>query len=300
MAFSAEDVERIVTAAVKQALQALLKQTATASAHTIMDHIDSRIPKFTFKPEENHTFERWYERYSPIIEAGGGSLQKADKIRFIISKLNANEYDVFVNFIKPTAISDLTPEDAIAQLTKVFSVTTSLFKRRMRSLNIKRSGRPLKELMGVINEAAEAAEWGGMTLDQMKQYILMLSLMSSEDNVVRARAARLMEEDDEYSFPKIMEDLDRFEQLRKDLAPAPKTRSNIKKVEWNWPRQTLTPSTSSQVVLCYRCLKTNHRQNECRFKSATCSFCSKVGHIAKACSSKQRAKPIPERRTRPI
>ena len=184
-----------------------------------MDHINSRIPKFTFKPEENHTFEKWYERYSSIIEAGGGSLPKADKIRFIISKLNTHEYDTFVNFIKPSKLADLTPEDTIAQLTKVFSVTTSLFKRRMKSLKIKRAGRPLKELMGVINEAAESAEWGDMTLDQMKQYMLMLSLMDSDDDDVRARAARLMEEDNEYSFPEIIDDLEHFEQLRKDLAP---------------------------------------------------------------------------------
>lgn len=283
--FTAEDVERIVTAAVRQALQALPKQPASVSAHTVMDHINTRIPKFTLKPEENHTFAKWYDRYSPIIQAEGGSLTKADKIRFVISKLSTHEYDTFVNFIKPKKLADLTPEDTIAQLTKVFSVTTSLFKRRMKSLKIKRSGRPLKELMGVINEAAEEAEWGDMTLDQMKQYILMLSLMDSDDNDVRARAARLMEEDDEYSFPEIIDDLEHFEQLRRDLTPAPKARSDVSKVR-NSSQDTPIPPSGPNLPTCHRCLKTNHHQNECFFKTATCTFCSKVGHISKACKAK--------------
>ncbi|XP_018496504.1 uncharacterized protein LOC108864782 [Galendromus occidentalis] len=232
MTFTAEDVQRIVSTAVREALQQAPKQTASTSGYTIMDHLNSRIPKFTFKPENGHTFEKWYARYAPILESEGGALAMKDTIRFVISKLNSIEYDAFVNHIKPVKIGDLSPDDAIEQLTKLFCVSMSLFKRRIESLNIKRSGRTLKELTGVINEAAEDAEWGGIQLDEMKQYILMLSLMNSEDNDIRARAARLMEEDIDYFFPEVMDDLENFEQLKNDLAP-----STTKRFEINPPKR---------------------------------------------------------------
>lgn len=40
---------------------------------------------------------------------------------------------------------------------------------------------------------------------------------------------------------------------------------------------------------CYRCQE-QHSPQSCRFKSARCRVCQKIGHIAKACRSKQRPK----------
>ena len=41
---------------------------------------------------------------------------------------------------------------------------------------------------------------------------------------------------------------------------------------------------------CYRC-GGKHNQQTCRFKSETCHFCNKRGHIAKVCRSKKRQSP---------
>ncbi len=34
---------------------------------------------------------------------------------------------------------------------------------------------------------------------------------------------------------------------------------------------------------CYRCGKTNHAANDCKFKDATCHTCGKKGHIVPVC-----------------
>jgi hypothetical protein len=162
----------------------------------------------------------------------------------------------------------------------------------IQSLNIKRSGRTLKELTGLINQVAEEAEWGGITLDEMKQYILMLSLMNAEDNDIRARAARLMEEDNDFTFPEITDDLEHFEQLKKDLTSTSRNRYEINQVRQNTTqvqhskKNRQGDSTSFERISCYRCNKINHHHSECRYKTVTCSSCNKVGHIAAACKAK--------------
>ncbi|XP_003737698.1 uncharacterized protein K02A2.6-like [Galendromus occidentalis] len=242
MAFSAEQVQLIVSAAVTEALKNFPRERTSTSAHTIMEHINSRIPKFTFKSDEGHTFEK------------------------------------------------------------------CLFKRRIKSLRIKRSGRPMKELMGLINEAAEEAEWGDITLDKMKQYILMLSPMNPEDNDIRARAARLMEEnEDEYSFPEIIDDVEHFEQLKKDLNPTAKSRFEINKIQKKSPRENAPPKDEQQPSTstnykkpCYRCAKTNHHHRDCRHKNTTCSIRSKVGHLPRACFSNRSTDFTPDRNVRQI
>jgi len=48
-------------------------------------------------------------------------------------------------------------------------------------------------------------------------------------------------------------------------------------------------SKSQSAGKCYRCLG-DHLANACKFRTADCYLCKKVGHIAKACKSKQKGK----------
>ena len=43
--------------------------------------------------------------------------------------------------------------------------------------------------------------------------------------------------------------------------------------------------------LCFRCGKTGHAPDKCRFKEATCHHCGKLGHIKPICRSKKAEKP---------
>ncbi|XP_061190068.1 uncharacterized protein K02A2.6-like [Saccostrea echinata] len=46
---------------------------------------------------------------------------------------------------------------------------------------------------------------------------------------------------------------------------------------------------------CYRCNKSGHRAEECRFKDATCHKCKKKGHIKAACRAKDQSFKFPKK-----
>ncbi len=48
---------------------------------------------------------------------------------------------------------------------------------------------------------------------------------------------------------------------------------------------------------CYRCEKSNHTSDKCRFQNAKCHNCGKVGHIKAACRSSASKGPEPSERT---
>ena len=48
-------------------------------------------------------------------------------------------------------------------------------------------------------------------------------------------------------------------------------------------RNNITADKQKEGEPCYRCDRTNHTADDCRFKTATCNFCSKQGHIERAC-----------------
>lgn len=72
-----------------------------------------------------------------------------------------------------------------------------------------------------------------------------------------------------------------------------KLKSVGKKGKKKWEKSAGTqqpaksPGASSNVKKpCYRCLRTNHTPENCRFKNATCHGCRKKGHILPACKAK--------------
>ena len=79
-------------------------------------------------------------------------------------------------------------------------------------------------------------------------------------------------------FAQGMETADSNTRAMKGTEPAIK---NIKKK---------TAKAANPARTCYRCGKTNHSADDCRFKEADCHQCGKKGHIAPACRSKDHQK----------
>ena len=53
-------------------------------------------------------------------------------------------------------------------------------------------------------------------------------------------------------------------------------------------RPSYKPESRDPVPPCYRCGKSNHTPGMCKFRTATCHGCGKIGHIKLACLNKSR------------
>ena len=74
----------------------------------------------------------------------------------------------------------------------------------------------------------------------------------------------------------------------KDAKALKGTESSLKKLSAPPRKQGGSPTLQRQSKPCYRCGRSNHNANDCRFKEATCHHCHKKGHIAPACLKKKR------------
>ena len=64
-----------------------------------------------------------------------------------------------------------------------------------------------------------------------------------------------------------------------------KVKHHKKKKEKSKPKQSQPQETppAKEKVACFHCARTNHEPNKCKFKTATCYKCKKIGHIVPAC-----------------
>ncbi|KAE8745059.1 hypothetical protein FOCC_FOCC008310 [Frankliniella occidentalis] len=58
------------------------------------------------------------------------------------------------------------------------------------------------------------------------------------------------------------------------------------------PKPTPAPLSTTSQVFCFRCGEPGHTTKQCprKYKDCVCSFCSKVGHLVKACKEKKKTK----------
>ena len=74
-------------------LEAYIKSNVDASRHHLRgestNYLVSRLPQFTYVPEDGLTFENWFARHEDVITSDARNLSEADRTRLIVSKLDS-------------------------------------------------------------------------------------------------------------------------------------------------------------------------------------------------------------------
>ena len=99
---------------------------------------------------------------------------------------------------------------------------------------------------------------------------------------MQARALELCSTDDNITYDKVLELALAIEYANKDSSNLKEDSSEVNKLDLK-RRST----KKGKFPKCYRCNHNNHKSEDCYFKDKKCDFCGKIGHIPRACSSKQ-------------
>ncbi|VDO90236.1 unnamed protein product [Heligmosomoides polygyrus] len=84
--------------------------------HIIFNSLYRRIEKFT----NGRTFDGWYKRFKDVFDNDCGDLGDNEKTRLLVSRLDEDCHQLFCGSISPMLPSDLTRDEAIATLERLF------------------------------------------------------------------------------------------------------------------------------------------------------------------------------------
>ncbi|XP_019542999.2 uncharacterized protein K02A2.6-like [Aedes albopictus] len=274
-----QPIEDIQTAIfhITQLLQRIAAPNQQNPEHTL-EALSSNISEFVFDPENGVTFEKWFARYTDLFESDARHLDDAAKVRLLLRKLDTTSHSRYLNYILPRLPRDVTFDDTVSTLKKIFGEQTSLFRRRFQCLQLSKSeGDDIITYGGRVNRACEDFDFANLTIDQFKCLVFVTGLKASKHADIRARLLTRMEHERPDAPVTLQTLIDEFQQLvnlKADTSliehPASSKAAvhavSEKKRSSDAPRPSFKPEAKSPKTPCWQCGQM-HFVKECTYSS---------------------------------
>ena len=179
--------------------------------------IANSLSDFIYKPEEGITFPAYFKRYETIFAKRCQSWSNEEKIMLVLQKLGAHENTKYTNYILPIKLEEMSFEETIETLSKMFGKWDSLFHIRYKCLNIiKEDDEDFVAYAGKVNAQYEWFKLKDLKEDMFKGLIFVQGLTSSKDKVIRSKILTMLEQDTEITLQKVSEECQKLINIRRD------------------------------------------------------------------------------------
>lgn len=240
-----------------------------------------------FQPEIE-SIEEFIERFKvqnsvKLAAAAGDSKQRA---MLLINCLPVKVVTDIQRRIKPKLLSSATYDDIQSNLLAGYKVKKSLIGASVNFLTRKQQNEETIETYAKsLNELASHCSYSDCCRDRMLRDVFISGVRSSKI------MQHLMTECENKTFNDVIEKAKMFEQVSQDVEDIKPRDYSTNKVMPASSKEipTSTAKSVSNNYICIRCgTKAKHFANECFALKLKCNSCGKIGHIGKACRSKNK------------
>ena len=120
---------------------------------------------------------------------------EADKVALLWRKMNNIVHKRFKNYVLPEKPSEMTLQDTVTKLKKLFGRKETLVSQRYRCLQMyKMDDEDFETYASRVNLQCELFKLSELQINQFKCLIYVLGLNSSKDNDIRIRLLNVLNE----------------------------------------------------------------------------------------------------------
>ena len=210
------------------------------------------------------------------------------KCAILLSVCGPDTYATIRSIVDAETLTSTSYEDLIKRLQRHYDPKPSFIVQRFKFYNRTRAaGETVSTFVAALRQIAEHCEYRETLKDMIRDRLVcrinhegIQKKLLAEKNLTYERALEiaLALESAEQGTKDLKSAATAATSLPKDLHYAALHPPNHQAIGGNKRDSMSTP--------CYRCLG-NHTPSTCKFCTAECHFCKKIGHIAKACRSKK-------------
>ncbi|XP_036345530.1 uncharacterized protein LOC118754748 [Rhagoletis pomonella] len=269
-------IERILQGQPAQiADQAVLAQDSTAFKVKCL--ADSMV-NFEYDPDNNQTFEAYYERYESVFTNEAEGLDEPTKVYLLFQKFNQEQYQRYADSILPLKPQDCTFENTVTILKKLFGYKKTKFAMRHRCFNhAKFDYEDFSMYAARINKHAEKFDISHCTADDFKVLLFVSGLKDVKDSLILEKL--LTKVDNQYlELERVTDAAARADVHKLNF------RDLINEAELNKDKSTVrNQSNDTPRLACFRCGEI-HWIDNCPCKDKQCGECNEKGHKTGFCA----------------
>ena len=263
------------------------------------DGIANLLSEFIYKLAEGITFPTYFKRYERIFAKRCQSWSDEEKIMLVQQKLSTHENTKYMNYILPNKPEEMSFEETIETLSKMFGEWDSLFHSRYKCLYIiKEDDEDFVAYARKINAQCERFKLKDLKEDMFKCLIFVQGLTSNKDKVIQSKILTILEQDAEITLQKVSEECQKLINIRWDnICIEEKNIDRINKVSDNKERKESKPHERrvkehyERKIYCKARGSSNHTTSRCYFRNKICLECAQMGHKASMCRKRNYQKP---------
>ena len=176
-----------------------------------------QIGDFLFDPDSELTFESWFQKCEDIFRVDLAHVPEHKKVRLLLRKLGTVEHKRFINFILPKKVEDISFEETVLILSKLFGEQCSEFRKCYNCLTVtKRDYEDWMSYVSRINSDFEKSDFKSISNDHFKCLLFVCGLRNARYTDVRSRILKLIEEKQEISLQDLGDECVRMETIISD------------------------------------------------------------------------------------
>ncbi|VDL66057.1 unnamed protein product [Nippostrongylus brasiliensis] len=168
--------------------------------HTIFDSLYRRIEKFTFDAENGKTFDVWFKRFKDVFDNDCGELEEKEKTRLLVSRLDEDCHQLFCGSISPKLPSDLTWDEAITTLERLFGSAKTLFRRRFECFKMQYEHQDFNMYETLVRTRCTDAKLDSIDFDGLQCLVYVAGFQGAEFADYRTRLLRKLDQTEKLSI----------------------------------------------------------------------------------------------------
>ncbi|XP_011858400.1 PREDICTED: uncharacterized protein LOC105555933, partial [Vollenhovia emeryi] len=267
---------------------------------------------FVYCPEDNLTFEAWYERYEQdIFTAGAAQMTNAEKVSLLTQKLSTCDYEQFKAKITPATKATVLFADAVKALKQQFGRKDSQFSIRYKCLTIHQGpSETIEEYANRVNLKCNKFDLPHFTIEDLKVLTFLTGLKTEMSHMREKLLVKLNAEEmtREGAVAEAAAGADRAVPAKLTLndmighinAIDMAKEQNVSITDPRTPQTEVMAVQNKQPSKQFKSTKPNvenkpkspcracgawHRHRDCPFKGKECGHCKKNDHKEGYCGS---------------
>ena len=163
------------------------------------------------------TFPAYFRRYETIFSKRCLLWSDKEKVTLLLQKLGSQENTKYTNLILPRKSEEISFDETIKTLSRIFNERDSLFRMQYKCLNIiKQENEDFVSYAGMVSSQCERFKINKISKDMLKCLIFVQGLMALKDKDIHSRILTIMEQDPEITLQKVTEECQRLINVKHD------------------------------------------------------------------------------------